>query len=262
MTEQEINSLLREFQRACEAVVVEGDAKISETSKVRAILRNDLRARLLASRSPCQQDVPDASSPALEAAFLAGASFVAGDDSHGASVFEAAATFASRSPVALSESPTLSEDERAFVEHLRGEGLETFDDWSPDISADELLRILAIIDRIAPPSVLEDTKGRQDGVALIAAERKRQVESPTGDDDARLTDGQLADSAALMLDTARGNRSMDNVGYPLLCAYKLSERHAKNPLRLLAIAGAFVAAEIDRLNRASDPKRQESIKNG
>lgn len=47
----DIDELLRQFQRACEDVVVRGDSNISETTKLRAILRNDLRARLLAAPS-------------------------------------------------------------------------------------------------------------------------------------------------------------------------------------------------------------------
>lgn len=46
-----IDDLLENFQRACERVVSEGDSRLSATTKERAILRNELRARLLASRS-------------------------------------------------------------------------------------------------------------------------------------------------------------------------------------------------------------------
>lgn len=48
--ETRIDALLRDFQRACEMVVVRGDSHTSETSKERAILRNELRSLLLASR--------------------------------------------------------------------------------------------------------------------------------------------------------------------------------------------------------------------
>jgi hypothetical protein len=43
----EIDDLLSDFQRACETVVVRGDSHVSETTKHRALLRNDLRAKLL-----------------------------------------------------------------------------------------------------------------------------------------------------------------------------------------------------------------------
>jgi hypothetical protein len=42
-----VDFLLAAFQRACEAVVVRGDSALSETTKERAILRNELRAMLL-----------------------------------------------------------------------------------------------------------------------------------------------------------------------------------------------------------------------
>jgi hypothetical protein len=46
----EIDDLLSDFQRACETVVVRGDSHVSETTKHRALLRNDLRAKLLADK--------------------------------------------------------------------------------------------------------------------------------------------------------------------------------------------------------------------
>jgi hypothetical protein len=46
--EQEVDELLREFQRACESAAA-FDPPSPEAAKLRAILRNDLRARLLSS---------------------------------------------------------------------------------------------------------------------------------------------------------------------------------------------------------------------
>lgn len=45
------DALLAAFQRACETVVVGGDSNLSQTTKERALLRNALRARLLAKRT-------------------------------------------------------------------------------------------------------------------------------------------------------------------------------------------------------------------
>jgi hypothetical protein len=93
-----------------------------------------------------------------------------------------------------------------------------------------------------------------DGIALIAAERQRQIESsPAASDDA-LINGQLAESATMLIERVQGYSSFyDNV---LPCAIKLAGRHADDPIRLLTIAGAFIAAEIDRLQRAGSVSDQ------
>jgi len=63
--EMEIDALLREFQNRCEAVVFADEESTGARQKERAILRNDLRARLLAARStpveapPSEPDVPE-----------------------------------------------------------------------------------------------------------------------------------------------------------------------------------------------------------
>jgi hypothetical protein len=95
------------------------------------------------------------------------------------------------------------------------------------------------------PWALPSSRALSDGVSLIAAERKRQA----SEDDAKLTDGQLVDSALLMLDFARSG-NVDFTGEPLGCAEKLAVRHREDVPRLLTIAGAFIAAEIDRLTGA------------
>jgi hypothetical protein len=46
VTDNEIDEMLTAFQRACEMVVVRGDSHISETTKERAILRNEIRRRV------------------------------------------------------------------------------------------------------------------------------------------------------------------------------------------------------------------------
>jgi hypothetical protein len=95
---------------------------------------------------------------------------------------------------------------------------------------------------------------RAGGVGLIAAERQRQIEGSSDDD--RYNSGQLAQSAHGLLETALG-LERDYIGFPLSCARKLARRHAGNPIKLLTIAGAFIAAEIDRLNRATPTPPQE-----
>ncbi len=101
------------------------------------------------------------------------------------------------------------------------------------------------------PAVL-DTEGDrlQDGVALIAAERRRQVRAedwtPVHDD--THTRGELARAAAcyaLQHTTVSGRA----IRWP----WDKSWWKPKNPIRDLTRAGALIAAEIDRLRRA-DPK--------
>jgi hypothetical protein len=94
--------------------------------------------------------------------------------------------------------------------------------------------------------------GAQDGISLIAAERQRQIEGSPASADDELTTGQLADSAFLLINAER-----DWSGVPgsqaLPCAFKLRVRHRGDSVRLLTIAGAFIAAELDRLSRSSRP---------
>lgn len=136
-----------------------------------------------------------------------------------------------------------AEGHGAFLtEHRYREAIKIIRRWSPEAGAivdNERSHGLKLVDAKTP--------ARMGGVALIAAERKRQKSG----DDGSLVEGQLADSAVLMLDTARESRATNGIGSPLLCAYKLSERHRNDPIRLLTVAGAFIAAEIDRLSRSS-----------
>lgn len=86
------------------------------------------------------------------------------------------------------------------------------------------------------------------GVELIAAERARQVQqegwSPEHDD--AHTDGVLAVAAAEL------------AAHPYAVDHDLERdhcgslaKHRDNPIRRLTIAGALIAAEIDRLDRMS-----------
>ena len=56
--EQEIDNLLTAFQEACERVVTSGDSYLGRTTKERAILRNDIRGRLLRSSAPSGSGAP------------------------------------------------------------------------------------------------------------------------------------------------------------------------------------------------------------
>lgn len=90
------------------------------------------------------------------------------------------------------------------------------------------------------------------GVALIAAERARQIEGSPAEQDDAYTEGELAESAALLIEYAQGNTA--NWDCVLACAKKLAKRHSGDPVRLLTFAGAFIAAEIDRRTRAASAR--------
>lgn len=97
----------------------------------------------------------------------------------------------------------------------------------------------------------------QSGVDLIFRERLRQIHEKRYDaahDDTR-ADGSLIDSAKLILGDDDGELDPDldcgdedDWAYPL--AKHVHEKYADDPIRRLAIAGAMIAAEIDRLVRA------------
>lgn len=85
------------------------------------------------------------------------------------------------------------------------------------------------------------------GAALIDAERARQIaeEGHTPDKDAELTGGQLAWAGWSLLDRAGADNPVEQAPsvWPLPRA---AWPATKSPLRLLIIAGALIAAEIDR----------------
>jgi hypothetical protein len=139
----------------------------------------------------------------------------------------------------------------AVVLFRRHQRLSAAVGMDPGYSADGT--IAKAIERLA--SLQAENAGlRAGGVGLIAAERQRQIEGSSDDD--RYNSGQLAQSAHGLLETALG-LERDYIGFPLSCARKLARRHAGNPIKLLTIAGAFIAAEIDRLNRATPTPPQE-----
>jgi hypothetical protein len=90
------------------------------------------------------------------------------------------------------------------------------------------------------------------GAELIADERNRQVNEKGYDakNDDAYDDGELSDVGAFL---AINPDTTAEVSLPVWGS-KLSdhvrEKYAADPIRRLAIAGALIAAEIDRLQRA------------
>jgi hypothetical protein len=86
------------------------------------------------------------------------------------------------------------------------------------------------------------------GASLIDAERARQIaeEGHTADKDAALTGGQLPWASWCLLDRAVAKNPVEQA--PSVWPLPPEAWPAtKSPLRLLIIAGALIAAEIDRL---------------
>jgi len=93
-----------------------------------------------------------------------------------------------------------------------------------------------------------------DGVALIAAERRRQVEVKGYDakaDDRSV--GGLADIAAILV-TNQASNPMSF--WAVNKAEHITEKWGNDRIKILIIAGALIAAEIDRLQRQNE-KRSE-----
>lgn len=94
------------------------------------------------------------------------------------------------------------------------------------------------------------------GIDLIAAERERQISqegwTPEHDDQHRFA--EIAQNAALLV-VSGTDASVDLHGEAI--NWGLAEKHKGNRIRQLTIAGALIAAEIDRLNRAALTPSQE-----
>jgi len=92
----------------------------------------------------------------------------------------------------------------------------------------------------------------QDGVGLIAAERRRHraQEGWTPEHDDTHDDGSLAGAGACLATEGTDGEFLW-VNYDSSWIRQLRDKHAATPrIRQLAIAGALIAAEIDRLQRA------------
>lgn len=90
---------------------------------------------------------------------------------------------------------------------------------------------------------------RLDGATLIAAERDRQPteEGFTAEHDEHHGSNELAWAAWSYIDRAVGEHDPDDASPPAMWPWSPSWwKPGKSPLRLLIIAGALIAAEIDR----------------
>lgn len=87
------------------------------------------------------------------------------------------------------------------------------------------------------------------GTELIAAERLRQIgqEGWTADHDDGHTKGELAIAAAEL--AVYGTDATVDDPHCTETEWRLIEKHGRDRLRQLVIAGALIAAEIDRLQR-------------
>jgi hypothetical protein len=100
------------------------------------------------------------------------------------------------------------------------------------------------------------------GVSLIADERLRQiaVEGWTSEHDAQHTHGELAIAAACY---AVAGTDADVFGGPYRASWedawpwgaKWDKREKHSEIRRLVIAGALIAAEIDRLQNKANPRQ-------
>ena len=103
------------------------------------------------------------------------------------------------------------------------------------------------------PTGSATTETTMDGIARIAAERKRQteVEGWTTEHDAEHVDGSLATAASIYAMPPRNRLIRGDGGAPLgwPWAYSWWKPTPKDRVRELEKAGALIAAEIDRILR-------------
>jgi hypothetical protein len=90
-----------------------------------------------------------------------------------------------------------------------------------------------------------------DGAELIADERDRQLSNGwVAASDDRQTDGQLLDCAVRVATDVLGDCAQVRRCWPHERATHVREKYGSDYIRRLTIAGALIAAEIDRLRRA------------
>lgn len=94
----------------------------------------------------------------------------------------------------------------------------------------------------------------KNGIQLIAAERERQVlqEGWTPEHDDQHTDGSLAFAAASYAICAGGDHGAGTVQVSYWPWHPRWWKPSDDPVRNLVKAGALIAAEIDRLQRAAE----------
>lgn len=114
--------------------------------------------------------------------------------------------------------------------------------WMPLPPPPEILGVRAATAPATPP----------DGIALIAAERQRQttVEGWTPEHDDSHDDSQLLSAAIVYAERVRLPESFASTLPPMWPWAAKWWKPSADPIRNLVKAGALIAAEIDRLNRA------------
>lgn len=218
----EVDALLRAFQEACEAAVNRGD-EIGH-GKERAILRDELRAALLASRIG-------------ERHTWAGAATAPKTGEH------ILVTQLDRKGFGMCGGK--SQDWCAVVHYWPHQGEEGFylsSGASADDRAVEFSHWKPLVARVPEPAT---------GAELIAAERQRQVraEGWSASHDDSHNHGELAISAACY--AAHGTDAEVSMhGEDAMPWGSCDDKRRKHDrVRQLTIAGALIAAEIDRLLR-------------
>lgn len=115
--------------------------------------------------------------------------------------------------------------------------------------------LTAVLDFLVPLAARPAAAGGNDGVALIAKERKRQVEQEgwTPEHDNQHEADELALAAALYAVPTwlRDDKNLRDVLWPYSWALDTWKPSPDNRIRELVKAGALIAAEIDRLQRST-----------
>lgn len=137
--------------------------------------------------------------------------------------------------------------ERIFQENARARGWIGGGGWTASDIADAIHQRASPTDLPAPPADAET------GVAMISAERRRQIDKEvwTPDHDDQHTKGELAEAAACY---ATARTYVISSFWP----WDKSWWKPSSPIRNLVKAGALIAAEIDRLQRAKSPAPPDS----
>ncbi len=116
---------------------------------------------------------------------------------------------------------------------------------------------LRVVGRAHPPVMIyvDLDKSAPDGAALIAAERRRQIDTEgwTPEHDDRHSDGEMAVAAACYaLEAGAHEDERDPSIPPENWPWAAGWWKAGDRIRELSKAGALIAAEIDRLKRMED----------
>jgi len=128
--------------------------------------------------------------------------------------------------------------------------------------AEEADHLQALLDVNPPATPVQDEVG-EDGAALIAAERRRQVEAEgwTPEHDDQHDQGELAQAAAAYALHAGAGLSKRVYEAERLWPFTDGWKPSANEVRELVKAGALIAAEIDRLQRldATQPEPHQGL---